>query len=337
MAEYAKKQKEQLSRCLIENKNGSMKSKSFVDNRVNTKRQADGILQRKMIVKGNNDYLENVKENLYRLLLGNWKGISIDQKEDSLILDVDPEYEKSLFLHEANNSVSAMLVRRRIAALGEDMLGGNTDLLIKETDDSSRFDYDEKECKMAVMWNADEKMICYTENGFKLCPSEILLAHEIGHAEGYYNKSQGEGMSKYMTPFKDLNIINESSEEVRNVGLPVLPGSADIKVSDNSYSENMIRKERKEPERKVYSKLVSWWIKDNKLIIDPPTNGDLLNYYVDVLRLEGVKNIVDKEVDKEPSLPENLKLDVKNQIMLFLIFKKKVKKTIDLVNLAEVD
>ncbi len=277
-------------------------------------------IQRKITLGGDEEYNSKVVAHIKKLMDDNLAGVIISN--GGATIEMDPSYaEKVEEFINFGKSASAKLIRSRIAhGMHEDRKEwGIKSLNISPTDEASTSDG-----MAGVNWNAGEQMICYTEKGFQLNPPEILLAHEIGHADGFLMDAMGTmnppapEKATYHVPDalvseheKPLD-VGESPEELRNTGIP-----AKEHPLPNPFSENDIRKERGLPQRLVYSKLVSWWIKDGVLTMDQPFNKQVLALYRRT-GLPGVLEIVRDEVVKvfgtDPSKAEK----TTNAIMAFI-------------------
>lgn len=262
----------------------------------------DTPIQRKIIVDGEQGYIDKVENNLDRLLNSNWEGILRESSPARLSLVIDSRYSPQDFINISAGSVSAELVRRRIASVGEDPLGGIADTRIHDTTSSSAFDFGEN--GIAVMWNSEEKMICYTAEGFQLCSPDILLAHEMGHADAFYTNQTQYDTGTYEVEGTDFSALKE---EIRNVGLD---GGA------NPLSENQIRRQNRIAPRLLYNKLINWWVKDNKLTMELCGDRDVLNFYRKRLNVQNIISLIYK------ASPDLKYLKIDNYIELFLTLKK---------------
>lgn len=264
----------------------------------------NSLIQRKIIINGDEEYINKVRSNIDILLSQDWRGINIKASENNLTLDLDDKYLHQAFIDLAGDNKSATLLRRRIASIGKDPFGGNNDMIIEKTEDSSAFDFGSD--SMAVLWNSEEKMICYTENGFQLCPPEILLAHEIGHADGFYTQPI-DGISE---EYDRVNKLSAPYEEVRNVGL--------FDDDSNPYSENMIRSQRGYPKRLVYNKLVNWWVKEGKVYLELCGDDEVLRFYrnKDEFRAQSILNLIYE------ASPELQGMGLGGELVSFILFGK---------------
>ena len=267
-----------------------------------------GVMQRQIQISGSVGYVEKVLQHISSLLDGDWTAIKQGKGEGDVLqtLDVDDGYKEKIDDFIAlGKTPGAQMIRRRIASKDAgDYADFGLQTVIKDINAASSTDG-----MSEVGWNSEEKMICYTQAGFQLNPPEILLAHEIGHVDGALSGetngaygAHGYDIPYFKIPpsplFPDGGNVKENTEELRNTGIKVeKPG-----WKENPFSENAIRKSKGLPERMLYSKLVSWWIRDGKLVLDPPVNKDILKYYREVVGLEGVSAIVATEIAKEASL-----------------------------------
>ncbi|EGK05300.1 MAG: DUF4157 domain-containing protein [Dysgonomonas mossii] len=264
---------------------------------------ANSTLQRQIQISGSPEYIAKVLYQINILLDENWKGII--QGEETLEME-DAYLDRIEEFISIGETPAAKLFRRRIASLDSaEYAEWGMQTIIQETDKASSTDG-----MSTVSWNSEEKMICYTKNGFEINPPEILLAHEIGHADGFlsgetnsaYKKGDKNGMLPYI--YSESLQIDESAEELRNTGIS---SSKPDSTLDNPFSENEIRDSKGLSKRLIYSKLISWWVKEDTLTLDPPVNKDILKYYKEKIGLLGVKEIVEKEILEDSSLNANKK------------------------------
>ena len=259
----------------------------------------NSTFQRKIQISGSSEYTTQVFNQIDILLGGDWEGI----KRNGSTLEIENKYiEKTDEFISIGRTPAAKLVRRRIANRNDtDCEYIDPETIIEETYKASSTNEANK-----VSWNSEEKMICYTKNGFEINPPVILLAHELGHVDGFlsgetvraYEKVNDQIEITYKIPDSEDEVM-EYVEELRNTG--IAPSNLDSRL-DNPFSENEIRKSMGLSERVIYTKLISWWIKNKILTLDPPVNQTILKYYNEVVGLRGVEAIIEEEINKDLSL-----------------------------------